>query len=293
MSPGSASPSIPRMTGSGTASPPNRSAATRRRAWAEQQLRLIARASRPLGLGTHASFSGALLYPYPQWPEGLVEEGFAELAARCRPILDDFDAHGVDLCYEIYPREDLHDGHSWEMCLARVCHPPRACLIYDPGHVVLQALDYVAFIDHCHDRIRAFHVKDAEFRRLWRLPALGKARGPVPQPQRRPGRFRRHLHPAGNPWVSRLGSAGMGILPEDPRGRGQRRRALHRGAHHPRLGRFREIRRRPRRQSGHAQPGVSPMSHRRPLRLGMIGGGEGPISALSTCWPCGSTGTGC
>jgi len=34
---------------------------------------------------------------------------------------------------------------------------------YDPSHFVLQQLDYLAFIELYHDRINAFHVKDAEF----------------------------------------------------------------------------------------------------------------------------------
>ena len=34
---------------------------------------------------------------------------------------------------------------------------------YDPSHFLLQQLDYLAFIDLYHERIKAFHVKDAEF----------------------------------------------------------------------------------------------------------------------------------
>lgn len=161
-----------------------------RRAWAEEQLRFAARASKNLGIDRHVTFSGSLLwpylYPYPQWPEGLIEEAFDELARRWRPILDDFDAHGVDVCFEIHPCEDLHDGHSWEMFLDKVGGHPRACLMYDPSHFVLQALDYLAFIDHYHDRIRTFHVKDAEFRPDGKSGAYGGF-----QPwAKRAGRFR-------------------------------------------------------------------------------------------------------
>lgn len=139
-----------------------------RRAWAEEQLGFIARASKRLGLDRHTTFSGSLLwpylYPYPQWPEGLVDEAFDELAKRWTPILNDFDDHGVDVCFEIHPCEDIHDGHSWEMFLDKVDEHERAKILYDPSHFVLQALDYLAFIDHYHDRIAGFHVKDAEFR---------------------------------------------------------------------------------------------------------------------------------
>lgn len=135
--------------------------------WAIQQLKYAAKASSNLGLNAHATFSGALLwhtvYPWPQRPAGLVETGFTELANRWKPILDVFDEHGVDLCYEIHPGEDLHDGISYEMFLEKVNHHPRACLLYDPSHFVLQCLDYLSYIDHYHERIRMFHVKDAEF----------------------------------------------------------------------------------------------------------------------------------
>jgi sugar phosphate isomerase/epimerase len=158
--------------------------------WAAQQLRHAARASRRLGLDAHATFSGALLwhtvYPWPQRPAGLVEEGFAELARRWRPLLDAFDEAGVDLAYEIHPGEDLHDGISWERFLAAVGEHPRANILYDPSHFVLQQLDYLQFIDLYHDRIRMFHVKDAE------LVPSGRAGvyGGYADWSERPGRFR-------------------------------------------------------------------------------------------------------
>lgn len=135
--------------------------------WAVQQLKWAAKASQNLGLNAHATFSGALLwqnvYPWPQRPAGLVETGFKELAARWIPILNTFDEHGVDVCYELHPGEDLHDGISYEIFLEHTKNHRRACILYDPSHMVLQGLDYLAFIDHYHERIRAFHVKDAEF----------------------------------------------------------------------------------------------------------------------------------
>ncbi|QRX82767.1 sugar phosphate isomerase/epimerase [Glaciimonas sp. PAMC28666] len=139
-----------------------------RTAWAIEQLTLAAASSRRLGLSAHVTFSGALawpyLYPWPQRPAGLVETAFAELARRWHPILDAFDDAGVDLCYELHPGEDLHDGISFERFLDAVDQHPRASILYDPSHFLLQQLDYLAFIDIYHTRIKAFHVKDAEFR---------------------------------------------------------------------------------------------------------------------------------
>ena len=138
-----------------------------RTAWAIEQVKFGAKASQNLGLTAHPTFSGSLLWhtfhPWPQRPAGLVEEGFKELARRWEPILNYFDECGVDVCYEVHPGEDLFDGVTYELFLAAVHNHPRACLLYDPSHFVLQQLDYLAYIDHYHERIKAFHVKDAEF----------------------------------------------------------------------------------------------------------------------------------
>lgn len=161
-----------------------------RQEWAVEQMKLSARASRRLGLKAHATFSGALawpyIYPWPQRPAGLVEEAFAELAKRWRPILDIFDEEGVDLAYEIHPGEDLHDGVTFERFLALVDDHPRCTMLFDPSHYVLQQLDYLQLIDIYHERIKCFHVKDAEFNPTGRSGVYGGYQSWVD----RPGRFR-------------------------------------------------------------------------------------------------------
>ncbi len=137
-----------------------------RQEWAVDQLMKAAQASNNLGLSSHATFSGALawpyIYPFPQRPAGLVEEAFDELAKRWIPILNKFDEYGVDVCYEIHPGEDLHDGVSFEMFLERVNNHLRCNMLYDPSHYVLQHLNYLDHIDIYHEKIKMFHVKDAE-----------------------------------------------------------------------------------------------------------------------------------
>lgn len=158
--------------------------------WAVQQLKYAAKASQNLGLNACATFSGALLwpmmYPWPQRPEGLVMEGFKELGNRWLPILNYFDECGVDVCYEIHPGEDLHDGVTYEMFLKEVNNHSRACLLYDPSHFVLQQLDYLQYIDFYHERIKAFHVKDAEFNPTGRQGVYGGYQNWID----RAGRFR-------------------------------------------------------------------------------------------------------
>ena len=148
-----------------------------RQEWATEQLKYAARASRNLGLDASVTFSGALLwqtfYPWPQRPAGLVDTGFTELAKRWKPILDVYETEGIDLCYEIHPGEDLHDGVTYERFLEKVNNHARACLLYDPSHFVLQQLDYLAYIDIYHERIKMFHVKDAEFNPTGRQGVYG------------------------------------------------------------------------------------------------------------------------
>jgi len=158
--------------------------------WAVQQLLWAAKASRNLELTAHATFSGALawpfFYPFPQRPAGLIDEAFRELGRRWLPILNAFDEAGVDACFELHPGEDLHDGATFERFLAAVGDHPRANILYDPSHMVLQQLDYLEFLDLYHERIRAFHVKDAEFHATGRSGVYGGYLDWID----RPGRFR-------------------------------------------------------------------------------------------------------
>ncbi len=139
----------------------------KRTEWAIQTVKNAGIASKHFGLKAHATFSGALLWhtnhPWPQRPAGLVEMGFKELANRWLPILNVFDENGVDVCYEVHPGEDIHDGDTFERFLAATGNHKRVNILYDPSHFVLQQLDYLQYIDFYHEFIKSFHVKDSEF----------------------------------------------------------------------------------------------------------------------------------
>jgi sugar phosphate isomerase/epimerase len=172
------------------AAPEVRGNPAKRQAWAVEQVKMTTRACHNLGLAAHVTFSGALawpyLYPYPPRPEGLIDAAFTELAGRWKPILDLHEDLGVDCCYEIHPGEDVMDGYSFEFFLDKLDGHKRCCINYDPSHFVLQGLDYLEFIDIYHERIKAFHVKDAELNPTGRQ---GVYSGFAPWPQRA-GRFR-------------------------------------------------------------------------------------------------------
>jgi len=158
--------------------------------WATEQLKMAIRASVNMGTDNIPVLSGGLawpmMYPWPQRPEGLIDEAFLELARRWRPLLDMAADQGIAFTYELHPGSDLYDGATFEMFLDRVDDHPAACINYDPSHFLLQQLDYLEFIRLYGKRIKAFHVKDAEFRPSGRV---GVYSGYQPW-SRRAGRFR-------------------------------------------------------------------------------------------------------
>lgn len=135
--------------------------------WAVEQMKYAAVASRRMGIKAHATFSGSLLWPavhpWPQQPKGLIEMGFRELADRWLPILNTFEENDVAVCYEVHPVEDIHDGDTFERFLEATGNHKAVNILYDPSHFVLQQLDYIKYIDHYHEFIKMFHVKDSEF----------------------------------------------------------------------------------------------------------------------------------
>ena len=160
------------------------------REWATDQLRKTLMAS--AHCGTHhvsvlsGGFAWHMTYPWPQRPDGIIEEAFSELADRWMPLLDLAGEHGISIGFELHPGSDLFDGATFERFLEKVDHHPSACLTYDPSHFVLQQLDYLDFIELYHERIKAFHVKDAEFNPSGRTGVYG---GYLPW-VKRAGRFR-------------------------------------------------------------------------------------------------------
>ena len=271
------------------------------------------RPRRNLGLTAHATFSGALawpyIYPWPQRPAGLVETAFDELARRWTPILDAFDEAGVDVCYEIHPGEDLHDGVSFEMFLERVGNHPRCQpAVRSRATSCCSSSTISHYIDIYHERIRAFHVKDAEFNptgeagRLWRLPALGEPRRAVPL-ARATGRS---ISAASSPSSTQYGFDGWAVLEweccikDSEQGAAEGAPFIaepHHPGDQPRVRRFRRQRRRRRRQPqacwGSAEHGRSKAAAAAPSRAGCgsawSAAGAAPSSAPCIASPRGST----
>jgi sugar phosphate isomerase/epimerase len=145
--------------------------------WAAGQLRKCIQASVNMGTTVIPTMSGGFawhtIYPWPQRPQGIVEEAFTELARRWRPLLDLAHENGLVFGYELHPGSDVYDGATFEMFLDYTSQHPAVCINYDPSHFLLQQLDYLEFIRLYGERIKGFHVKDAEFRPSGRVGVYG------------------------------------------------------------------------------------------------------------------------
>ena len=145
--------------------------------WAAGELKKCVYASVNMGTEVIPTLSGAfawhMVYPWPQRPEGIIDEAFKELAKRWRPLLDLAHDNGSVFAYELHPGSDIYDGATYEMFLSYTDDHPAACLNYDPSHLLLQQLDYLEFIRIYGERVRGFHVKDAEFRPTGRVGVYG------------------------------------------------------------------------------------------------------------------------
>lgn len=158
--------------------------------WASDQIKKAITVSANMGLKNVAVLSGSFawhtFYPWPQRPEGLVDEAFIQLAKVWKPILDFAADKGITLGYELHPGSDLFDGITFEMFLEKTNNHPSACITYDPSHFLIQQMDYLDFINIYHERITSFHVKDAEFNPTGKIGVYGGYQPWV----KRAGRFR-------------------------------------------------------------------------------------------------------
>lgn len=135
--------------------------------WASGELEKTIKASANFGTNNISVMSGGLawpyIYPWPQRSEGLIDDAFNELTKRWLPLLNSANEQGITFGYELHPGSDLYDGATFQRFLETTNGHPAVGLTYDASHFLLQQLDYLEFIKLFKDRIRAFHVKDAEF----------------------------------------------------------------------------------------------------------------------------------
>lgn len=112
------------------------------------------------------------LYSFPPNAPDMVERGYADFAARWKPILDGFHQVNVDFALEVHPTEIAFDIVSAERAVQAVQGHRRFGFNYDPSHLGYQGVDYVQFIRTFRDRIYHMHVKDVWWSSNMRLSGV-------------------------------------------------------------------------------------------------------------------------
>lgn len=130
-----------------------------------EELKNTALAAGKFGVKVVNGFTGSpvwkYLYFFPPTTQDFINRGYADFAARWKPILDVFAAAGVKFGLEVHPTEIAYDIITAHRALAALDHHPAFCFNFDPSHFVHQFLDPVAFVDEFGERIVNMHVKDS------------------------------------------------------------------------------------------------------------------------------------
>jgi sugar phosphate isomerase/epimerase len=134
----------------------------RQRAAAE--LKLTARAAKNMGVSVVNGFTGSpiwhKLYFFPPTGDADVDAGYAEFGQRFKPILDEFEACGVNFALEVHPTEIAYDIWTTERAIAAVDGHPRFGFNFDPSHLRWQLVDPAKFIYRFGERVFHVHIKD-------------------------------------------------------------------------------------------------------------------------------------
>jgi len=144
---------------------------------AAREMMDTARAARAFGVSQVNGFTGSpiwhLLYSFPPNDWAVIEEGYAEFAARWNPIMDVFDQEGVRFGLEVHPTEIAYDIVTTEKTLEAIGRRSAFGLNFDPSHLHPQFVDPVLFLETFEDRIYHVHVKNAVRRLDGRSSILG------------------------------------------------------------------------------------------------------------------------
>ncbi len=116
---------------------------------AAEKMKVVARAARKFfdakpggnggAPGIVTGFTGSSIwhavYAFPPTNQAFVEKGYADFAARWRPILDVFEKENVNFALEVHPTEIAFDAASSRRALEAVGSHPRFGFNYDPSHL--------------------------------------------------------------------------------------------------------------------------------------------------------------
>ena len=147
------------------------------RAWAIEEMKLVAHAAKKLGVKIVTCFLGSPIWPFwysfPQTTQAMVDEGFTLIKELWTPIFDVYDACGVRLALEVHPTEIAFDFYTTERLLKTLDYRPTLGLNFDPSHLVWQGVNPQLFIREFASRIYHVHMKDVKLTMDGRAGILG------------------------------------------------------------------------------------------------------------------------
>ncbi len=148
------------------------------RARATEQMKRTAMVARKLGVDTVTGFTGSKIWRYvamyPPVPATVIDDGYADFAARWNPIMDVFDSEGVRFALEVHPSEIAYDYWTTVRTLEAIDRRSAFGLNWDPSHMMWQDVNPVNFILDFADRIYHVDCKDTRIReRDGRVGRLG------------------------------------------------------------------------------------------------------------------------
>ncbi len=130
-----------------------------------EELKDTARAAKRFGVGIVNGFTGSSvwknIYFFPPTNQGDIDKGYADFAARWKPIMDVFEKNGIKFGLEVHPTEIAYDIITSHRTLEAIGYHPAFGFNFDPSHFIHQFIDPVEFIDEFGDRIWHMHVKDS------------------------------------------------------------------------------------------------------------------------------------
>jgi sugar phosphate isomerase/epimerase len=131
---------------------------------AAQEMIKTAEAAARLGVPVVNGFTGSpiwhLLYSFPSVPQSMIDEGYALVASRWKPILDRFQQLGLKFALESHPTEISFDIASAHRILKALDNHPAFGFNFDPSHFGYQGVDYIKYIYTFSSKIFHVHMKD-------------------------------------------------------------------------------------------------------------------------------------
>ena len=129
-----------------------------------EEIKNTAIAAKKFGVSIVNGFTGSSVWKYfyffPPTNQDDINKGYADFAARWKPILDVFSKNGVKYGLEVHPTEIAYDLYTSRRALTALDNHPAFGFNFDPSHFIHQFIDPVEFVSEFGDRIWHVHVKD-------------------------------------------------------------------------------------------------------------------------------------